>query len=167
MEKGQIEKLFNSQQYSNAIKLLDPKGSNHWSDIVRLRCLRVLGQKDQAIEHAQNLLDNLKSNKSAYAVSESEESEQYRFIALVFAEFGHAAQACEIMQSLCDASSNKGNTTPALHREYAFALSNNDQLDDAEEQLNIAIAAEPSNACLLYTSPSPRDQRGSRMPSSA
>ena len=24
-----------------------------------------------------------------------------------------------------------------------------------------------SNACLLYTSPSPRDQRGSRMPSSA
>ena len=25
----------------------------------------------------------------------------------------------------------------------------------------------PSSACLLYTSPSPRDQRGSRMPSSA
>ena len=27
--------------------------------------------------------------------------------------------------------------------------------------------AEPSDDCLLYTSPSPRDQRGSRMPSSA
>ena len=26
---------------------------------------------------------------------------------------------------------------------------------------------EGNNACLLYTSPSPRDQRGSRMPSSA
>ena len=26
---------------------------------------------------------------------------------------------------------------------------------------------EPKYACLLYTSPSPRDQRGSRMPSSA
>ena len=26
---------------------------------------------------------------------------------------------------------------------------------------------DPSNPCLLYTSPSPRDQRGSRMPSSA
>ena len=26
---------------------------------------------------------------------------------------------------------------------------------------------EESHACLLYTSPSPRDQRGSRMPSSA
>ena len=30
---------------------------------------------------------------------------------------------------------------------------------------NIAIV--PSASCLLYTSPSPRDQRGSRMPSSA
>ena len=32
-----------------------------------------------------------------------------------------------------------------------------------------AAAAQPSKAksCLLYTSPSPRDQRGSRMPSSA
>ena len=147
MEKGQIEKLFNSQQYSNAIKLLDPKGSSHWSDVVRLRCLRALGQKDQAVEHARSLLDKLKSDKSAYSVSESEKSEQHRFIALVFAEFGHAAQACEIMQSLCEnASSDEGSATPALHREYAFALSSNDQLDDAEEQLNIAIAAEPSNA---------------------
>ena len=31
---------------------------------------------------------------------------------------------------------------------------------------NLETAAE-SQACLLYTSPSPRDQRGSRMPSSA
>ena len=29
------------------------------------------------------------------------------------------------------------------------------------------ISIMPNNACLLYTSPSPRDQRGSRMPSSA
>ena len=28
-------------------------------------------------------------------------------------------------------------------------------------------ATANNNACLLYTSPSPRDQRGSRMPSSA
>ena len=32
----------------------------------------------------------------------------------------------------------------------------------------VAVAAAPGAAgCLLYTSPSPRDQRGSRMPSSA
>ena len=30
-----------------------------------------------------------------------------------------------------------------------------------------AIAASNAQVCLLYTSPSPRDQRGSRMPSSA
>ena len=30
-----------------------------------------------------------------------------------------------------------------------------------------AIITDPINSCLLYTSPSPRDQRGSRMPSSA
>ena len=29
------------------------------------------------------------------------------------------------------------------------------------------LTAEPFEICLLYTSPSPRDQRGSRMPSSA
>ena len=29
------------------------------------------------------------------------------------------------------------------------------------------VRTNPPSACLLYTSPSPRDQRGSRMPSSA
>ena len=32
---------------------------------------------------------------------------------------------------------------------------------------DLAKLNEHSNGCLLYTSPSPRDQRGSRMPSSA
>ena len=33
--------------------------------------------------------------------------------------------------------------------------------------INIITKDFPTNDCLLYTSPSPRDQRGSRMPSSA
>ena len=36
----------------------------------------------------------------------------------------------------------------------------------AVEQAGIQ-AIHPDKICLLYTSPSPRDQRGSRMPSSA
>ena len=32
---------------------------------------------------------------------------------------------------------------------------------------SIGVQADVSKLCLLYTSPSPRDQRGSRMPSSA
>ena len=45
--------------------------------------------------------------------------------------------------------------------------------EDAEGGVNTFVsqqAREPGEAlftCLLYTSPSPRDQRGSRMPSSA
>ena len=35
------------------------------------------------------------------------------------------------------------------------------------DQLPIVFACFTREACLLYTSPSPRDQRGSRMPSSA
>ena len=38
-------------------------------------------------------------------------------------------------------------------------------LDDIAEKLNAAVGA--SRACLLYTSPSPRDRQKSRMPSSA
>ena len=34
-------------------------------------------------------------------------------------------------------------------------------------QAAMPAAPAPAPACLLYTSPSPRDQRGSRMPSSA
>ena len=54
-----------------------------------------------------------------------------------------------------------------------------DAVDDVDHEAQDAVrdalvraglgprAADPSRACLLYTSPSPRDQRGSRMPSSA
>ena len=37
----------------------------------------------------------------------------------------------------------------------------------SERDLAAALLFDPLNICLLYTSPSPRDQRGSRMPSSA
>ena len=49
-----------------------------------------------------------------------------------------------------------------LHDPYISALSeveNTDIFDGLDD--------EEYNDCLLYTSPSPRDQRGSRMPSSA
>ena len=41
--------------------------------------------------------------------------------------------------------------------------------DLTEEEINVAIKNfyDGLYSCLLYTSPSPRDQRGSRMPSSA
>ena len=39
-------------------------------------------------------------------------------------------------------------------------------VDDEPEVIEVELSAPPK-VCLLYTSPSPRDQRGSRMPSSA
>ena len=36
-----------------------------------------------------------------------------------------------------------------------------------EEMKDVKLFLRNTNTCLLYTSPSPRDQRGSRMPSSA
>ena len=42
-----------------------------------------------------------------------------------------------------------------------------DQTDLTAQFLEDRIAAIEAQTCLLYTSPSPRDQRGSRMPSSA
>ena len=41
-------------------------------------------------------------------------------------------------------------------------------LDERAKKIADGLAAaERGKSCLLYTSPSPRDQRGSRMPSSA
>ena len=42
-----------------------------------------------------------------------------------------------------------------------------DRLDAAEELRQLNDRMLDDIGCLLYTSPSPRDQRGSRMPSSA
>ena len=42
-----------------------------------------------------------------------------------------------------------------------------DNLDSNTEGFNVSASQDKIKACLLYTSPSPRDQRGSRMPSSA
>ena len=44
-----------------------------------------------------------------------------------------------------------------------FVIAQNDTLDS----IALNNSNDPFNVCLLYTSPSPRDQRGSRMPSSA
>ena len=49
-----------------------------------------------------------------------------------------------------------------LQKDYELRIVKRDRLDELEKTI-----VPMSNICLLYTSPSPRDQRGSRMPSSA
>ena len=65
------------------------------------------------------------------------------------------------------------NTYHQVSDEYSEDWDLGGALEDAQLMFHIGLqvangAEMPAwNACLLYTSPSPRDQRGSRMPSSA
>ena len=81
------------------------------------------------------------------------------------------------LQNNAALSTNTGSTTIAAGSEAYLSGSWSVLVTDASgciaESLPIDIIineipiAEAFNNCLLYTSPSPRDQRGSRMPSSA
>ena len=51
--------------------------------------------------------------------------------------------------------------------ELVFTAFSGSHQDAIKKGLDIRAREGDSNTCLLYTSPSPRDQRGSRMPSSA
>ena len=60
-----------------------------------------------------------------------------------------------------------GSMLMAQDREVAV-VPDDDSVDPGLKEGDIAPSwALMSGPCLLYTSPSPRDQRGSRMPSSA
>jgi len=142
LERSQIEKLFNDRKYSEVVNHLPANGTNAWDDTVKLRCLRAMGDRDAAIENAQTLLQNIETKQTTYKLSDTERDEQLRYVALVFSEFGKAEQASQIMQQLCEAKPG----IPALHREYAFALNNCGHLDEAEQQLNISLKAQPNNA---------------------
>ena len=54
------------------------------------------------------------------------------------------------------------NQLPPKHKEVV-----NDFYNQVEKSDGNIIDRVETTICLLYTSPSPRDQRGSRMPSSA
>ena len=62
---------------------------------------------------------------------------------------------------------NNGNAV-SLYQALNETYKNNTQLNAERENINAAEEdINISKACLLYTSPSPRDKRQSRMPSSA
>ena len=55
-----------------------------------------------------------------------------------------------------------------LRRSFNVSFCEFEDLDDPTiATMGAVVAGSDTKHCLLYTSPSPRDQRGSRMPSSA
>ena len=59
------------------------------------------------------------------------------------------------------------STSMAMQRELAKNKAAADILQAVTSLRYLSIEYALHHGCLLYTSPSPRDQRGSRMPSSA
>ena len=67
-----------------------------------------------------------------------------------------------LFRTICEYHNDKNarlNIDPRIDQAFRFMKTRFDY-DDKKYMKRV-------NACLLYTSPSPRDQRGSRMPSSA
>ena len=71
-------------------------------------------------------------------------------------------QATDHYRSL-EAAKNSPRTTA----DYLLLVDNGNHALRLFQAPNGVFAKDPSTSCLLYTSPSPRDKRQSRMPSSA
>ena len=67
-----------------------------------------------------------------------------------------------------DVNASADAATTLAQSRSVFAVEMTDQRYSAGDIISIPVMVNRDiNTCLLYTSPSPRDQRGSRMPSSA
>lgn len=142
MEVNQIERHFNNGEFTQALKGLAKHPESHWRDTARLRCFRALGNAKQALDLADELHENLIEGLAPYTLNTTENNNQLRHIALIYAECGQAQKACVILHALCENTPS----VAALHREYAFALESDERLDLAEKHLSIAIELQPDNA---------------------
>ena len=64
-------------------------------------------------------------------------------------------------------SSRLSGLRKIVNRDMSRANKDKERFDEYRANNNIHTVTAQGYPCLLYTSPSPRDQRGSRMPSSA
>ena len=75
----------------------------------------------------------------------------------------------DIAVSSAEVAFQKWKKIPARERGKMMTAAAR-KLEERKDEIETLLALDTGNAlrtCLLYTSPSPRDQRGSRMPSSA
>ena len=82
-------------------------------------------------------------------------------------QFDRVYQQLERFQGLDKKQIRENDIDPPLLTDiYQFGQTVSPLLNEPTYKLD-KLRDAVSNVCLLYTSPSPRDQRGSRMPSSA
>ena len=73
----------------------------------------------------------------------------------------------EEQDSLTDSQENLDEEVESTYDSESYAACLEMMSDDFGGRLNCAEELDKNDPCLLYTSPSPRDKRQSRMPSSA
>ena len=112
------------------------------------------------------------SQKADYLWNENEELNQWHDLAKRTFECTKSMVSLKVFTILAihDESIFDDNVTAVYESSRNFAKMIESQSDfelATDPQSNIVCFRFNPNTCLLYTSPSPRDQRGSRMPSSA
>ena len=109
----------------------------------------------------------------AASATESKEFKRVKQeIEVSLAVFGHFNVVnWAVIQHFCDAAINAGEMVlvPFDRGIKSFTIGEVSAAHQTPlmQPAEIAIHRREPHGCLLYTSPSPRDQRGSRMPSSA
>ena len=72
-----------------------------------------------------------------------------------------------VVEGFPDLSAGHSNEAIGILSSWRLQLIGAPELEGTRDHLEALMAAVMPYACLLYTSPSPRDRYGSRMPSSA
>ncbi len=142
MNKKKIERLLAVGKFDEALQQLAAIEQSAWRDMRQLKCLRQMGRRQDALGLANQLYSHHRSGQFPYPTNTSQRNNQLRYIAQMFAEFGRSEHACDILKALCEKKPN----VAALHKEYAYALTCDNQLDEAEAQLNMALNIQPDNA---------------------
>jgi len=141
VQRSQIEQHYTSGQYDQALEGLSGIDASAWADTTKLRCMRTMGHVD-TLAYADQLAIMIAGRSEPYTTNTSDRNNLLRYIALIYSEQNRTNDACKILAALCKQSPD----VPALHREYAFALNNDSQLELAETELRRAIKLQPNNA---------------------
>ena len=124
-------------------------------------------EPSEIFKYVENYFKQLRRNNNLKALVTAGPTREYLDPVRYITNKSSGKQGYELAKSFRDKGfdttliSGKTNLKPVEGIKYV-------EIETADEMLRETLNNLPVDvACLLYTSPSPRDQRGSRMPSSA